>query len=60
MIEKYHTERRALIQKINQTALNRSVKEKEENDKIKVKSDLFQFHSIITCPQCASSPLFQI
>ena len=62
MIEKYHNERKALIQRINQAALAHSVKEKQESEKIKEDSIRSgpKINPSISCPQCLSNRLIQI
>ena len=62
MIEKYHQERKALIQRVNKAALDHAVKEKQETVKA-VHDTLAEAPShFIACPMCcqSSTTVFEI
>ena len=60
MIEKYHEERRALLQRINKESMARSVREKEEKIEASNLAVLDIKREVVECAHCASSPLVYI
>jgi hypothetical protein len=62
MIEKYHQERKALIQRINKAALEHAVKEKQDTLKAVHDSFVDKPAPFISCPICchSSATVFEI
>lgn len=60
MIEKYHEERRALMQRINKESLARSMAEKVVQAEASAMATHSMKREVVGCAKCASSPLVYI